>query len=172
MTSTGAWPGARCWKISYWWPSTTSWRTACRWLKVPRAVSWPANRTMCPSTASDAKASASAADQSSGNSPLAICRLRSILRWSFLWTWNPRGIVAILSSSDCNSAIGTPVSGSSSGSEPPKYASHTGDDFNGCGFVRASFASTNCCSNSSRSVSAMESASTWVILPSSSRCFK
>ena len=41
----------RCWRRS---------STACRWLKVPRRLSWPLSRTGVPSSSSEPKASASA----------------------------------------------------------------------------------------------------------------
>ena len=43
-----------------------SYRTACRWLKVPRRLSWPLSRTGVPSSSSEPNASISANGQSIG----------------------------------------------------------------------------------------------------------
>ena len=49
-----------CWSGTYSSPVSRSRSTRCRWLKVPRAQSWPLRRTGVPSYTSVPKASASA----------------------------------------------------------------------------------------------------------------
>ena len=69
-------------------PVFGSWRTAWRWLKVPRCTSSPVRRMLTPSPRIDAYASSSAAAQSTVRSPgcANICARRSRPRTSFLCT--------------------------------------------------------------------------------------
>src|SRR5207249_4340192 len=64
MTRNGAWSPRMLSSGTYRSPVSTSWRTAWRWLKVPRHVSCPLMRTGMPSSSSAPRASASAQLQS------------------------------------------------------------------------------------------------------------
>ena len=69
----------------------TSCSTRCRWLKVPRSVSWPVSRIGTPSVRSEASASASACAQSMPPSGPSAARRRSSCLRSLGWTVNPSG---------------------------------------------------------------------------------
>ena len=62
-----------------------------RWLKVPRAESWPERRTGKPSVKSVPKASASAVAQSRPSPVSIICRFASSMRCTVLCGWNASG---------------------------------------------------------------------------------
>src|SRR5436309_2303149 len=80
MTRNGAWSPRMLSSGTYRSPVSTSWRTAWRWLKVPRQVSCPLMRTGMPSSRSAPMASASAQLQSMPRPSRTICARPSVRR--------------------------------------------------------------------------------------------
>ena len=69
-------------------------QTACRWLNVPRPLSWPGQAdALCPRRAGVPNASASAVAQSKPSPVSNIAFLASRMRCSVLWTCTPSGTV-------------------------------------------------------------------------------
>src|SRR5207244_3947775 len=80
MMRKGAWSPRMLSSGTYWSSVLTSWRTAWRWLKVPRHVSCPLMRTGMPSSSSAPMASASAQLQSMPRPARTICARVSMRR--------------------------------------------------------------------------------------------
>ena len=108
--SSGAWAPVSRWTGDQVSPVLTSCSTKCRWLKVPRSLSWPVSRIGTPSSSMDPNASASAWPQSMPPGAEMSCRRRSSWRASFGWTVNPSGQVSSCSLSASRNSAGSAVS--------------------------------------------------------------
>src|SRR6266699_1346909 len=84
----------------------------CRWLNVPRSVSWPVSRIGVPSTSSDAKASDSACAHSIPSLDVSASRRRSSCFWSLGCIVKPSGTASSSPFSFLSASATTAVLGS------------------------------------------------------------